>query len=85
MIWSTAFSLVPLHVLVICVSLLCSNHVTDTFGKGIVPKKYRLGLSDMQLEAESLGYGLFRNRSELVERPEESKVGAKRTVREDRR
>lgn len=84
MIWSMTFSLVPLHVLVICLSLLCSNQVTETFGKGIMPKKYRLGLSDVQLEAESLGHGLFRNKSELILRPGESKAGVKRTLREDR-
>lgn len=83
MIWSTAFSLVPLHVLVICISLLCSNHVTETFGKGITPKRYRLGLDDVQVEAESLGYGSFRNRNWLIERPGESKAGVTR-LREDR-
>jgi len=85
MIWSTTFSLVPLQVLVICISLLCSNHVTETFGKGIMPKRYRLGVDDVQLEAESLGYGLYRDRS-VVERPEESRISVtKPVVREDRR
>ena len=85
MIWSTTFSLVPLHVLVICLSLLCSNRVTETFGKGILPKKYRLGMDDVQLEAESLGYGRFRNRSIVIERPEELKMGVTKILREDRR
>ena len=80
MMWSTAFSLVPLHVLVICLSLLCSNQVTERFGKGIVPKRYRLGLADVQAEAESVGLGTFR-----VGRPEASKAGVKRTLREDKR
>lgn len=51
----------------------------------MVPKKYRLGLGDVQLEAESVGCGVFRNRSGLIERPGESKLGVKRTLREDRR
>jgi hypothetical protein len=84
MIWSTAFSLVPLHVLVICVSLVCSNHVTATFGKGITPKKYRLGSDDVRTEAESIGCGTSRSGSGLIEVPEESKVGDMRTLREDR-
>jgi len=57
-----AFSLVPLHILVICLSLLCSNHITEAFGNGIVPKKYRLGVGDVQLTAESFGYGKLRNK-----------------------
>jgi hypothetical protein len=86
-VWSTTFSLVPLHILVICLSLLCSNHVTETFGKGILPKGYRLGLGDVQLEAESVGYGPFsRKESVVIERPEESRVGvSKSVIREDRR
>ena len=84
MIWSTAFSLVPLHILVICLSLLCSNHITETFGKGIVPKKYRLGLGDVKLAAESFGYGQFRNSSGVIERPRESRAGASFLFREDR-
>ena len=85
MIWFTTFSLVPLHVLVICLSLLCSNHVTETFGKNIMPKKYRLDLNDVWLEAVSNGHGLFRNGSGSIERPEESKIGVTRTIREDRK
>ena len=85
MIWRTAFWLVPLEVLVICLSLLCSNQVTDVFGKGMMPDKYRLGLNDLRVEAESVGCGMFRNRSGLVDRPKETKVGVRRTVREDRR
>ena len=39
---TTAFSLVPIHVLVIFVSILCSNHVDRRFGKGLMPREYRL-------------------------------------------
>lgn len=85
MIWRTAFWVVPVHVLVICLSLLCSNHVTERFGKGMTPDKYRLGLDDLRVEAESVGYGMFRNGRGLVDRPEETKMDVRGTVREDRR
>ena len=46
--WFTvAFSLVPLHLFVMISALLCSNHVTYRFGKGMTPKAYRLDLSSM--------------------------------------
>ncbi|KAF9263424.1 hypothetical protein L218DRAFT_815225, partial [Marasmius fiardii PR-910] len=42
-IWRITFgAVVPIHVINICVALLCSNHVTKMFGKGIMPRKYRL-------------------------------------------
>jgi hypothetical protein len=46
--WYTiAFSLVPAHILIIVASLLCSNHITYRFGKGLTPKRYRLDLGSM--------------------------------------
>ncbi|KAF5383398.1 hypothetical protein D9757_006151 [Collybiopsis confluens] len=36
------FCIVPVHIWVIVVSLLCSNHVTFRFGKGMTPRAYRL-------------------------------------------
>ena len=46
--WFTvAFSLVPLHLFVMISALLCSNHVTYRFGKGMTPKAYRLDLGSM--------------------------------------
>ncbi|KZT51787.1 hypothetical protein CALCODRAFT_521151 [Calocera cornea HHB12733] len=46
--WYTiAFALVPLHLIAIVVSLLCSNHVTYRFGKGMMPRAYRLNMSSM--------------------------------------
>jgi len=42
-----AFSLVPLHIGIIISGLLCSNHVTYRFGKGMMPKAYRLSLNSM--------------------------------------
>ena len=41
-VWQAAFSLVPAHILNILVPLLCANHITETFGEGIMPKKYHL-------------------------------------------
>ncbi|KAG5641734.1 hypothetical protein DXG03_004306 [Asterophora parasitica] len=45
--YTTVFSLVPFHILIIVAGLLCSNHVTYRFGKGMMPKAYRLSLSSM--------------------------------------
>jgi Tetraspanin family len=43
----TVFSLVPLHLANIFVGLLCANHVTHRFGKGITPARYRLTVHDV--------------------------------------
>ncbi|EGN97950.1 hypothetical protein SERLA73DRAFT_56106, partial [Serpula lacrymans var. lacrymans S7.3] len=51
-IWSATFSLVPLHILAIVVALLCANHVTRRFGKGILPRAYWLRMADVREEAE---------------------------------
>lgn len=48
-IYAIAFGLVPLHLGLIFISLLCSNHVTYRFGKGIIPKAYRLNASTAQV------------------------------------
>ena len=53
-IWSLTFSLVPLHIFNIFVSLLCANHVTKTFGKGITPKLYWLSGKDLRNDAEKI-------------------------------
>jgi hypothetical protein len=42
-----AFSLVPIHLFAIVSALLCSNHVTYRFGKGMMPKAYRLSMGSM--------------------------------------
>jgi Tetraspanin family len=44
---ATVFSLVPLHLTNILVGLLCANHVTRRFGKGITPARYRLTVNDI--------------------------------------
>jgi len=53
-VWAAAFALVPLHIVNIIVALLCSNHVTRAFGKGLMPKKYRLSGADVRAGAEKI-------------------------------
>ena len=45
--YTVVFSIVPVHVGIIVVGLLCSNHVTYRFGKGMMPKAYRLSMYSM--------------------------------------
>ncbi|KAF8636152.1 hypothetical protein AX17_003747 [Amanita inopinata Kibby_2008] len=45
--YTFAFALVPVQIGVMVAGLLCSNHVTYRFGKGMMPKAYRLSLSSM--------------------------------------
>lgn len=45
--YTVAFSLVPFHLFVMITALLCSNHVTYRFGKGMMPKAYRLSMNSM--------------------------------------
>ncbi|KAL1922860.1 uncharacterized protein VTP21DRAFT_9236 [Calcarisporiella thermophila] len=40
--WQCAFALVPFHLLVVFTALLCSNHVSNTFGKNLPPRAYYL-------------------------------------------
>lgn len=48
--WYTAsFVLVPFHLLIMTAGLLCSNHVTYRFGKGMMPKAYRLSMTSMAI------------------------------------
>ncbi|KAL0960604.1 hypothetical protein HGRIS_005636 [Hohenbuehelia grisea] len=53
-LWAAAFSLVPIHVINIVVALLCTNHITHRFGKGITPKQYRLTEKDVQRDATEI-------------------------------
>ncbi|CAE6509880.1 unnamed protein product [Rhizoctonia solani] len=45
--YTVAFALVPLQLACMVAALLCSNHVTYRFGKGMMPKAYRLDLNSM--------------------------------------
>jgi uncharacterized paraquat-inducible protein A len=82
MIWSAVFALVPIHIVVIFVSLLCSNHVNKTFGKGIMPRRYRLGAEDVKLDAEHL-LSRFKGVG-AISRPALSRLSSSTTFREDR-
>ncbi|KAJ3997921.1 Tetraspanin family-domain-containing protein [Lentinula boryana] len=79
LVWSTAFSLVSLHLINILVALLCSNHVTNVFGKRITPKQYRLSEQDLKTDAEKI-------KSYIVEqvRPIYSRASSSTVFREDR-
>lgn len=78
-IWAATFSTVPLHLINIMVSLLCSNHVTKTFGKGITPKQYRLSGADVKADAEKIA-----KRMKLPVQPEISRASSTGVFREDR-
>lgn len=41
------FILVPLHMVVMVAGLICSNHITYRFGKGMMPEAYRLNMRTM--------------------------------------
>jgi hypothetical protein len=45
--YTVTFTIVPVHIGVILSGLLCSNHVTYRFGKGMMPKAYRLNMDSM--------------------------------------
>jgi hypothetical protein len=51
-IYICSFALVPVHLLTIVTSLLCADHITYRFGKGVTPKEYRV---DEKVLREALG------------------------------
>lgn len=53
-LWRAAFSTTPLHIVNIIISLVCSNHITRTFGTGITPRAYRLRIMDVKDDAKEL-------------------------------
>ncbi|KZV64750.1 tetraspanin Tsp2 [Peniophora sp. CONT] len=76
--YAVAFGLVPVQIFCIIAGLLCSNHVTYRFGKGMTPKAYRLDMSSMavimdnyanqlaeQYGAEVASEAMARSRSNL--------------------
>jgi len=54
------FSLVPLHLANVFVDLLCANHVTNRFGKGITPARYRLTAHDVLSAGSGIKDGIRR-------------------------
>ena len=51
--YAAVFILVPVHIAVMVAALLCSNHITYRFGKGMMPEAYRLNLSTMAVIMEN--------------------------------
>lgn len=47
--YAAIFGLVPLQILVMVAGLLCANHVTYRFGKGMMPKAYRLSTKSLAI------------------------------------
>ncbi|KAJ7719582.1 hypothetical protein B0H16DRAFT_1897108 [Mycena metata] len=47
-----SFGLVPVHIAIMAAGLLCSNHVTYRFGKGMMSKAYRLSREAMAVIME---------------------------------
>ena len=45
--YTVAFAIAPFHIAIMVVGLLCSNHITYRFGKGMMPKPYRLSMRSM--------------------------------------
>lgn len=78
-VWAATFGVVPLHLINIVVALLCSNHVTKTFGKGITPKQYRLSGADVKADADRIS-----KRMNLPLRPEICRASSSGIFREDR-
>ncbi|KAF5382695.1 hypothetical protein D9615_003074 [Tricholomella constricta] len=82
-IWSAAFSLSLLHILNIFVALLCANHLTRTFGRGITPKQYRLSGKDVRADADKILRELGCSKTHDSELPHMSTVSYQRGFRED--
>ncbi|KAL1744240.1 hypothetical protein HDZ31DRAFT_39122, partial [Schizophyllum fasciatum] len=77
-VWSAAFSVAALHLVNIGVALLCANHVTDRFGKGITPRQYRLTGADVRENAGKV-MAVFG-----VARPPHTRASSSKAFREDR-
>lgn len=54
MVWTIVFSVAPVHIASMVIALLCANHITKTFGKGLTPKIYRLSLKDVREDAAKI-------------------------------
>ncbi|KAM0746872.1 hypothetical protein T439DRAFT_293720 [Meredithblackwellia eburnea MCA 4105] len=40
--YEAAFGIAPVHVGIIFIAMICANHINRTFGKGLMPRTYRL-------------------------------------------
>lgn len=79
LVWTTVFSLVPMHIINIFVVMLCANHITRSFGAGITPKRYRLTRKDVDLLVDQGEVGIGS-----VKRPGIVRAPTNRAFREDR-
>ncbi|KAH7099538.1 Tetraspanin family-domain-containing protein [Auriculariales sp. MPI-PUGE-AT-0066] len=46
--YHTLFGIAGVHLANFTIALVCSNHITRTFGKGLTPQQYRLTAQDVQ-------------------------------------
>ena len=53
------FLLVPAQILVMVAGLLCSNHITYRFGKGMMPEAYRLNANTMAVIMDNYATSVF--------------------------
>ncbi|KAI0754466.1 hypothetical protein C8Q80DRAFT_1094302 [Daedaleopsis nitida] len=84
-VWSAVFALVPVHVANILVALLCANHVTRTFGKGLMPRRYRLSGEDVRRDAAVLMEALSGSGVRGIARPGVTRAPTSGVFREDKR
>ena len=66
--YAVAFALVPVQIGAILAALLCANHVTYRFGKGMTPKAYRLSVGAMAVIMDNYAKCVFIRLSKLVSR-----------------
>ena len=45
--YKVVFALVPAQIMIMVAGLLCSNHISYRFGKGMMPEAYRLNMNSM--------------------------------------
>ena len=61
--YKVVFALVPVQILIMVAGLLCSNHITYRFGKGMMPEAYRLNMNSMAVimdnYAEYVAFSFF--------------------------
>ncbi|PFH54034.1 hypothetical protein AMATHDRAFT_136172 [Amanita thiersii Skay4041] len=80
-VWTIAFSIVPLHLVNIIVSLLCANHVTRT-GTTLGATMNRINQSETGTSIELKG---LLDEMECLSRPEMSRASSSGVFREDRK
>ncbi|KAI8638935.1 hypothetical protein BD408DRAFT_372696, partial [Parasitella parasitica] len=69
--WTVAFSMIPVHILVLFSALLCSNHVNEKFGKGLPPKLYHVDYKEIIAATSSVSSvcsALLRDETDLHRR-----------------